>query len=111
MMKKTKMTDALDLPIEEVQRKLNKAHQSYKDAKKDAFNWRDEFLTEMAKQNAKKNNTTEQQELKNLQHREWQKRTAKNIKRARGKLNRSAMTQVWGKNVCLCIPWVDLGRV
>ena len=48
------------------------------------------------RQNARKNEkTTEQQELKKLQHREWQKRIAKNIKRARGKLSRSATTQVY----------------
>ena len=95
LIKKTKIQGAFDLSTEELQAKLNETFKLYKQAKKKAHIWRNDFLYDLATKKAHKNNTDINVELSKLRHIEWQKRTAKNIKRMRKKLFRTATNQVF----------------
>ena len=57
--------------------------------------WRDDFVQSLAQAKADKNGTSVEHELKMMRHRDWQRRTAMNIKRMRKKTGRSATNQVY----------------
>jgi hypothetical protein len=96
-LKKVNIDDAniYDLTNAQVEARLKSAFKAYKAAKKDASMWRDNFLVDLAKAKAKANNTDPELELQSMRRIETQKRMARNVKRMRGKLTRTATTQVY----------------
>ena len=80
--------DIYALRISQVESRLKSAHSAYKAAKKDASNWRNDFVYELAEARASRQNTSVEAEVKKLQHREIQRRQARNVRRMRNKLER-----------------------
>ena len=95
LLKKTDITDAYVIPVEEIERRLTQAHAAYREAKKQAPMWRDDFLHELAKARALRKGTTEEKELELMKRIERQRQEARNIKRMRRKLDRCATNQVY----------------
>jgi hypothetical protein len=98
LLKKTDIKGAYDMSLLQLQDAINNAFSEYKKARSDAATWRDEFLEDLASARAKHKGTKKEVELKQLRHIEAQKTVARNIKRMRGKLNRTATTQVYVNN-------------
>jgi hypothetical protein len=95
LLKKTDIMGAYDLTLLQLEDKIDAAFNEYKKARTEATTWRDEFLEELATSRAKYKGTNKDNELKQLRHIESQKTVARNIKRMRGKLNKTATTQVY----------------
>jgi hypothetical protein len=94
-MAKTRIRDALSNDLEQTEMLLDTAHKSYKDARKLAATWRNEFLESLAEAKAEKNGTSMEKELKSLVQIEKQRRQARSIKRMRGKLGTGQATKVY----------------
>ena len=94
-MTKTRIRDALSNDLEQVELYLNEAHKSYREARKSAELWRNDFLESLAKAKAAKKGTETKKELKSLVQIERQRRQARNIKRMRGKLGTGQVTKVY----------------
>jgi hypothetical protein len=97
-MSKTGIVDALTNDLEQVEMLLKRAEKSYKEARKSAGVWRNDFLDNLAKAKAEKKGTDTAKELKSLIQVEKQRRQARNIKRMRGKLGTGQVTKVYQTN-------------
>jgi hypothetical protein len=95
LLNKTNIQGAYDMTVEQLEESLSKAFTEYKKAKSKAEVWRDEFMDNLASTRANYKGTDKEKELKQLRHIEQQKTVARNIKRMRGKLNKTATTQVY----------------
>jgi hypothetical protein len=67
-MSKTGLRQALTYNLEGALMSLSKAHEAYREAKKDALMWREEHLDSLDEARAKKNKTTPEKELKARKH-------------------------------------------
>ena len=74
------------------------AHRAYKDIKKNAEVWRDDFMESLAKSRALRNNTSIEAEEKRIKQEEKQRKSSISIKRMRHKLGRPATTRVYYTN-------------
>jgi hypothetical protein len=92
---KTSIRDALTNDLEQVELHLKQAGVDYATAAKSALAWRNDFLFELAKAKAEKNETEVEKEWKALIQIEKQRRQARNIKRMRGKLGAGQVTKVY----------------
>ena len=95
LLRKSDITDASHKSNREVKEGLDQAFQAYKKAKEDATIWRDEFLDTLASSRAEIKGTSKETELQQLRTIERQRTVARNIKRAQGKLQRNATTQIY----------------
>lgn len=84
--KKTCIFNALQADLIQAQKNLNLAHLGYHEAKKDASNWRNDFLQELANAIANSKFTTARTELKMLERIKRQQVQAFSIKQMRKKL-------------------------
>jgi hypothetical protein len=94
-MSKTRIRDALSSDLEQAEILLKEAGKAYKEARKSAGVWRNDFLDNLAKAKAEKKRTETAKELKSLVQVEKQRRQARNIKRMRGKLGSGQVTKVY----------------
>jgi hypothetical protein len=94
-MTKTGIRDAMTCDLEQTEILLQQAYRSYKEAKKTAQLWRNDFLDDLAEAKAEAKGTEAAKELKSLIHIEKQRRSARNIKRMRGKLSQGQVTKVY----------------
>jgi hypothetical protein len=88
LLKKVTIDDAniYSLSIGQVEARLKSSFKAYKEAKKEASMWRDDFLVDLAKAKAKANDTEPEAELQAMRRIDTQKRMARNVKHMRGKL-------------------------
>jgi len=80
--------------LEEAIEQLKRAHKEYKQAKKNAENWRSEFQDELADARAEKNNTTREKEIKRMKLTEKQTRLGAKSKFIRNRAKKDIMTEV-----------------
>jgi hypothetical protein len=92
---KSDIDGAYELNLVQLSAKLDEAFREYKQAKKNALVWREDSFQSLAEARAKRNGTEVEAELKQLQEQERQKRTHRNIKRMRKKINKTATTMVF----------------
>jgi stalled ribosome rescue protein Dom34 len=84
-----------ELSTAQVEARMKSAFKFYKEAKKDASMWRNDFLHELAASRAEKNGTTVEHGEATMRKIERQRWSARNVKRMRGKLQRSATNKVY----------------
>ena len=94
-MSKTRIRDALSNDLEQTEIFLKEASKAYKEARKSAALWRNDFLENLAKAKSDMKGTDTTKELKSLIQVEKQRRQARNIKRMRGKLGTGQVTKVY----------------
>jgi hypothetical protein len=97
LLKKVEVADSniYVLPTGQVEARMKSAFQAYKEAKKEASMWRNSFLHELVAARAVWNGTTVEHEENAIRKIDQQKRSARNVKRMRGKLKRSATDTVY----------------
>ena len=83
------------MSIPQIEDKLNVAYKEYKEAKKKAERWRNEFMEDLAEARSLAKDTDKDKELKQLRTIEKQRTQARNIKRMHGKLQRNATTKIY----------------
>jgi hypothetical protein len=93
--KKAGVENANELTQQQVQEKVDLAFKQYKEAKKQSGVWRNEFLEELAKNRAERKGTEVDSELRDMRRIEMQRTEARNIKRMRGVLLRTAMQSIF----------------
>jgi DUF438 domain-containing protein len=92
---KIQIRDALTNNLEQTEIHLKQACISYAEAAKSALAWRNDFLYELAKAKAEKNDTEIEKEWTALKQIKKQRRQARNIKRMQGKLGSGQVTKVY----------------
>ncbi len=94
-MRKTGLQEALKSDMMETQAKLKQAYQDYKEARKRAESWRNDYLESLVDALAAKNQVLREKQMRQLRLNERQRRLARSSKRSRGKLGKSKVTKVW----------------
>jgi hypothetical protein len=87
--------DPFSLSTAELVSRTDASFSAYKEAKRRATNWQDDFLHELAESRAKKYGTTVENELRQLRIVASQRRTSRNIKRMRQRLGQQSTNQVY----------------
>ena len=94
-MSKTGLRHALEYNLEGATMFLNKAYDSYKEAKSKAPLWREDHLDSLDAARAQKNKSTPAKERKSRKHIERQRKQARNVKRIRQKSGKEAVTKLY----------------